>query len=178
MENIRGFSNPDRLKELSDIVNFPLLYIRCSMEDNNLSFESVEWLIESKKKLQEQYGMEKWFIFVYEYIVNAYFYNYDHFFGHLYQILKYIRKNEKQNMGKRKRDVKKKFKYYAGIVQSQLSTPELYVLLYNGIAYPRLKKLLIRYKFLENFTKYTPDGQRLKDVYEQFYTKLTTEDEN
>ncbi len=87
------------------------------------------------------------------------FYNYHrqigHYFRHLYHILKYIADNEKYSSVKAekesdKKDVERNFKVYADIVQSELSSAELFVLFFNGLCFKNMKELIYKYKFLEN----------------------------
>lgn len=68
----------------------------------------------------------------------------DHYFRHLYHIVKYIRKSYIDEADKRE---------YADIVQAQMSDDELYLAFYNGIGehgYPNFYRLMEDYQFTEN----------------------------
>lgn len=70
--------------------------------------------------------------------------NLDHYFRHLYRILKYIDEQEESLVNKNK-------KYeYAAIVRAILSPYELVLLFYNGFSHPKFKELVEKYAILNN----------------------------
>jgi hypothetical protein len=68
----------------------------------------------------------------------------DHYFRHLYHIVKYIKKSYIEEASKRE---------YVDIVQAQMSDDELYLAFYNGIGehgYPKFYELMEEYQFIGN----------------------------
>lgn len=79
-----------------------------------------------------------------------------HYFRHLYHIINFLDEKEKERKIDKtdveKEDVEKEFQSYADFVQAQMTTPELFLLFYNSLSFPKLQKLLIKYNILENLT--------------------------
>ncbi len=79
---------------------------------------------------------------------------YGHYFRHLYHILKYIYESEiySQENTEHEKDEKHEERYrnYADLIQSTLSTDELLIMFFNGICFKNMGKLLHKYNFLEN----------------------------
>ena len=79
-----------------------------------------------------------------------------HYFRHLYHILKFLdekeieRKLDKDEI--EKKEIKAEFQTYANFIQAQMTTPELFLLFYNSLSFPKLQKLLIQFNILENLT--------------------------
>lgn len=67
---------------------------------------------------------------------------FDHYFRHLYTILKFISNNDWLNADKQYQ--------YATFVRATLSRYELVLLYYNGFFHPKMKKMLERYTLLNN----------------------------
>lgn len=67
---------------------------------------------------------------------------FDHYFRHLYTILKFI--NENDWLGENKQ-----YKY-ATFVRATLSRYELVMLYYNGFFHPKMKQMIERYTMLNN----------------------------
>ena len=44
------------------------------------------------------------------------------------------------------------FQEYAQFVQAQMSTNEMLMVFYNSFSFPKLKRLVIKYRILENLT--------------------------
>lgn len=68
----------------------------------------------------------------------------DHYFRHLYHIVKYINSSYIEEASKRE---------YVDIVQAQMSDDELYLAFYNGIGehgYPKFYELMEEYQFIDN----------------------------
>jgi hypothetical protein len=88
-----------------------------------------------------------------------------HYFRHIYHILLFLEKTEEEKLKKVDliKDVKEKkeeiekikseFKQFAEFIQAQMSTPELFLLFYNSLSFPKLQRLLIKYNTLENLSK-------------------------
>lgn len=81
------------------------------------------------------------------------------YFRHLYHILKFLKANEVRetenlsDLGEID-NVNRKYKSYADLLQAQLSTPELFLIFYNGIFFSdTTKQLLDHFQFLENLSK-------------------------
>ena len=70
---------------------------------------------------------------------------FDHYFRHLYTILKFISVNEW--LGEEKQY------QYATFLRSTLSRYELVMLYYNGFFHPKMKKMMERYSILNNIRK-------------------------
>ena len=79
-----------------------------------------------------------------------------HYFRHLYHIFNFL--EEKENERKELKEetdyieIEKEFKTFANFVQAQMTTPELFLLFYNSLSFPKLQRLLIKYNILENLT--------------------------
>lgn len=77
---------------------------------------------------------------------------FDHYFRHLYRIIKYI--DESQDVPKWEAKYK-----YIGIVRGQLSRYELIWIYYNSLFYPKMKELVEKYALLKNIRDdYLADG--------------------
>ena len=68
----------------------------------------------------------------------------DHYFRHLYRILKFIDEADEKFV-----DLDKKYEY-ACIVRATLSQYELIMLFYNGFSHPKFKALMEKYAILNN----------------------------
>lgn len=108
---------------------------------------------EIKEKDDLEKAKEAYIIFFkkYNYVVG-------HYFRHLYHILNFLEenRNEKRLDKKLENDkmiVEEEFQQFANFVQAQLSTPELFLLFYNALAFPKLQRLLIEFNILENLPK-------------------------
>lgn len=78
---------------------------------------------------------------------------YGHYFRHLYHVIKFIYKNEQEEIqrdDKNKSSIANKYRIYADIVQAQLSSFELFILFFNGLCFKEMKKMIHHYNFLEN----------------------------
>jgi hypothetical protein len=78
-----------------------------------------------------------------------------HYFRHLYYILKFIQENENEEsklFPKQEDEIKQKYKFYAGILQAQMSSAELFLLFYNGRCFKKMKSLISKYNLLENLS--------------------------
>ena len=70
---------------------------------------------------------------------------FDHYFRHLYTILRFISENEWLGADKQYK--------YATFVRATLSRYELIMLYYNGFFHPKMKKIMERYCLLNNIRK-------------------------
>ncbi len=70
---------------------------------------------------------------------------FDHYFRHLYTILKFVEENDW--LGEEKQY------QYATFVRATLSRYELVMLYYNGFYHPKMKKIMERYSLLNNIRK-------------------------
>ncbi|WP_047548514.1 putative phage abortive infection protein [Psychroserpens sp. Hel_I_66] len=77
-----------------------------------------------------------------------------HYFRHLYHILNFLEEKETERKIDKKdsdiQDVINEYQTYANFIQAQMTTPELFLLFYNSLSFPKLQSLLIRYNILEN----------------------------
>jgi hypothetical protein len=93
--------------------------------------------------------------FTYAIFFNKFHFAIGHYFRHIYHILNFLEITEIEKGLSKKVDIEKKkilseFQQFANFVQAQMSTPELFLLYYNSLSFPKLLKLLIKYKILEN----------------------------
>ena len=121
-----------------------------------------------------------------KYIYKRFFSRYHpylgHYFRHLYYILRYIDETEKKeieiNPESQIPKIKDKFKFYAGVVQAQMSTPELFMLFYDAYCFPKLKEYVIKWELLQNLWieeladkdmhKNLYGEEKLRSIYELF----------
>lgn len=89
-----------------------------------------------------------------------------HYFRHLYHILKFIDTNIEKDSSENSFEI---YKNYVDILQAQLSSAELAVLFYNGLAFKKMKALLHKYSFLENLA--TDD--LANENHSEFYGECT-----
>lgn len=84
---------------------------------------------------------------------------FDHYFRHLYTILKFITQNDW--LGKEKQY------QYSTFVRATLSRFELVMLYYNGFFHPKMKKMMERYCLLNNIrTYFLPVSKEFEDYLE------------
>ena len=69
---------------------------------------------------------------------------FDHYFRHLYRIIKYIDEADSSLI-----EYEKKYEY-SGIVRATLSQFEILLLYYNGFSHPKFKILIEKYALLNN----------------------------
>lgn len=153
-EVIHGSDLPDEVDEYNDdlikAVRTPL-YIAYINDKYKIS-----------EKLHTRYqslSMDKRIGLAYAYFFNKYE-SIGYYFRHLYNILKFIKKNEEekiQALGENPKQneidiVKKEYKDYASFVQAQMSTDELLLLFYNSFTFKKAQELIIHYDLLENLT--------------------------
>lgn len=82
--------------------------------------------------------------YVYEYFFETHYIFVGHYFRHLYNIIKFIHIQHRFW-------IKKEF--YTGLLQAQMSAPELYVLFYNGLKFEKMEKFINEYGLVENLAK-------------------------
>ncbi len=84
----------------------------------------------------------------YEFVSNKYSNYLEHYFRHLYNILKYVKEHEK---------IIRKFggdpEIYAGLLQARMSAAELFVLFYDGLKFPKMAEYIERYCLIQNLAK-------------------------
>jgi hypothetical protein len=93
--------------------------------------------------------------FTYAIFFNKFHFAIGHYFRHIYHILNFleiteIEKSSSKKEIKEKQKILLEFHQFANFVQAQMSTPELFLLFYNSLSFPKLQKLLIKYNLLEN----------------------------
>lgn len=96
--------------------------------------------------------------FIYVKFFNKFSHVYGHYFRHIYHILLFIDKSEEEKKAQliqadEKTKVENEFYQYANFVQAQMTTPELFLTFYNSLAFPKFKKLIVKYNSLENLQK-------------------------
>jgi len=112
---------------------------------------------------------------VYKQAYIKYANNLSHYFRNLYHILLYLKENERRELDfvqnqpvdaswdepERMKgilrhsngeimQVRSKYRKYAAFIQAQMSGSELFLLFYNGLFFPKMKKLIYHFDFLEN----------------------------
>lgn len=110
---------------------FQYMYVKkkIRLPDNNETYKGL-------KEVLEKYGLKGY----YKSDISPMF---DHYFRHLYRIIKYI--DESQDIP----EWEAKYKYI-GIVRGQLSRYELIWIYYNSLFYPKMKELVEKYALLKN----------------------------
>ena len=89
---------------------------------------------------------------------NRYHFIIGHYFRHLYHILKFLEQSERNELVDCKSQseidsVNEKYLTYAQFVQAQMAAPELLLLFYNCLSFPKLLRLVVKYNILENLAK-------------------------
>lgn len=92
---------------------------------------------------------------LYAIFFNKYYFVIGHYYRHFYHILLFLEETEKEKISKaldeaEKTSIRKEFSQFAEFVQAQMSTPELFLLFYNALSFPKLQRLLVKYNTLEN----------------------------
>jgi hypothetical protein len=125
---------------------------RSMRESFSLKFYRIDketW--ESSKNLSPLERAER----LYAIFFNKYYFVIGHYYRHFYHILLFLEETEKEKILKandedEKNAILKEFNQFAEFVQAQMSTPELFLLFYNALSFPKLQRLLIKYNTLEN----------------------------
>lgn len=100
-----------------------------------------------------------------------------HYFRLTYHILNHLCTNIELELGSGKniserKYVIKKYQHYADILQSQMSSSELFLMFYNGLCFPKSKKLIERFRLLENLSKEDlADPEYHYNLYKKFKLK-------
>ncbi|MBF8964292.1 hypothetical protein I0P70_13640 [Pontibacter sp. FD36] len=116
----------------------------------------------------------------YRYVYLLYSNQLGHYFRNLYHILLYLEENEIREFRTAFNDstgaykdftegdirgiFKAKYKRYADFVQAQMNSTELFLLFYNSLFFPKMKRLLYHFDFLENLNSddlLDPDNDKL-----------------
>ncbi|MCD2260206.1 putative phage abortive infection protein [Psychroserpens luteolus] len=117
-------------------------------------------LWESSSKLKGLERAER----LYAIFFNKFHFVIGHYFRHIYHILLFVERTENErierlklikNQRERNKEIEKakaEFKQYAEFIQAQMSIPELFLLFYNSLSFPKLQRLLIKFNTLENLT--------------------------
>ena len=87
----------------------------------------IEWDGESELTFERRRAE-----YVYMYFFETDKMNVGHYFRHLFNILKYIHKNRWWI----------DTKFYAGLIQAQMSEPELFVFFYNGLTFKKVEDFI------------------------------------
>ncbi|MBP6731016.1 MAG: putative phage abortive infection protein [Chitinophagales bacterium] len=131
-------------------------------EEENLSeakIEYVNFLYSIKKekweKMKTLTPIDKVRL-IYGIYFSRYHFVLGHYFRHLYHILLFLEDNEKAELNvaedSDKQGILDKYASYAQFVQAQMSGPEMLLLFYNSLSFPKLKRLVIKYNTLENLS--------------------------
>lgn len=164
---------------------------------NNISKKlKIEFNVEDYEKLSNSKTVAKT---IYVKVFNNFHNQLGHYFRNLYHILNYLMENEKAESSQliwdelrgikhsilingksiEKENIKRKYKKYSEFVQAQMSGDELFLLFYNGLFFPKMKKILHHYDFLENlssddllnskedikfYMEYTANGDKMNEI--------------
>lgn len=106
---------------------------------------------------------------LYTLFINKYEYAIGHYFRHLFHILKFLDYKECELLEMKESDnekdnIREEFQYYSNFIQAQMNLPELFLIFYNSLAYPKLQNLLIKYNFLENLNVETLIDETHKNI--------------
>lgn len=121
---------------------------RCSMEDlayvNDIYF-SRKYIYEMAELIRPAQNDELRIRHCYDLYLKRFSENINHYFRHLYSILKFIKQHEK--------DIEKYRapEEYSRILRSQMTLAELFLTFYNGLYFPKMKLLLEEYDIVKNF---------------------------
>lgn len=91
----------------------------------------------------------------YSIFFDRFHYTIGHYFRNIYHILLFLEKSETKKLStqikpEEKKKIIQEFLQYAEFLQAQMSSPEMLLLFYNCLAFPNLKRLIIKYNTLEN----------------------------
>lgn len=155
----------------------------------NEIIEEIQGLMESKEIDSLEYldTEEKRARVAYYIVFRDYHNQLGHYFRHLYHILDFVAEKEsfesrseawnrmKSNYEKAlvkidgefsvDEEIKSRYKKFINLIQAQMSSSELLLLFYNGICFPKMKKLILTYEFLENLSEDDLMTQSHKDFY-------------
>ena len=155
-------------KEINDVSENPTDYYSNPLNKEVLEFSDTllgrELLkifyrnkpVMNKNEIEKDFERKK-AEYVYEFFFETHYIFVGHYFRHLYNIIKFI---DKQN----RFWIKKKF--YTGLIQAQMSAPELYVLFYNGLKFEKMEEFINKYSLIENLAK----RDLMKYSHHKFYT--------
>ena len=76
-----------------------------------------------------------------------------HYFRHLYFLLKLLDTSEKEETYSKpeaKNKIRRKYFFYAGVIQAQMSSPELFLLFYNAWCFSKSKRMVKKYRIVHN----------------------------
>jgi hypothetical protein len=95
---------------------------------------------------------------IYEIMFKKHAHSLAHYFRNLYHILNFISEAKAKKINSDKGNSKKEaiideFKGYADFLQAQLSPSELFIMMYNGFLFPKAKKLIDEFMFIENLSE-------------------------
>ncbi|MBN7816924.1 putative phage abortive infection protein [Algoriphagus pacificus] len=144
---------------------------------NSYVVQNIQKLMESEEVDRIEYvdSEEKRARMAYYIVFNNYHNQLGHYFRHLYHILDFIDQKEEMEVvsealstfkgdyegAKIKIDgkstegehIKKRYRKFINLIQAQMSSTELLLLFYNGICFPKMKRLIMKYDFLENLSE-------------------------
>ncbi|HET6993003.1 MAG TPA: putative phage abortive infection protein [Bacteroidia bacterium] len=112
-------------------------------------FEKI--LEEIKFRQDDEYSIQQ----SYRMLFNYYHVYIGHYFRHLYHILDTLMVEKIRELSEVKDEEKRiqviaKFKRYSDWVQAPMSMPEMFLLFYNCIGFPKMRALVNHFQFLEN----------------------------
>lgn len=128
-------------------------------------------------------------------VFNDYHNQLSHYFRHLYHILDFIEQKEEMEvmsealtrykggyeeaklningMSSEEELIRIRYGKFINLIQAQMSSTELLLMFYNGICFKKLKKLILKYNFLENLS----ENDLLNTEHKAFYADQTIDGE-
>lgn len=144
----------------------------------NLGDDTIKFLLGMEKSPPPQNMHLDRIKFKYRIFFEVYHQQLGHYFRHLFQILQFLNTTMEYDImelgrkeGISKQYIEKEFKFYANIVQSKLSSDELFLLFYNSLCFPKMKKLIIKFNLLENLAIEDLIDERHKELYPEIKFK-------
>lgn len=135
-----------------------------------MSLEELKLFYANRPKLRENESETEFDKRKSEHVYNYFFEKHGlfvgHYFRHLFNVLKFIEKHSVVFYWKAK--------FYTGLVQAQMSAPELFVLFYNGLKFEKMEKYINKYKLIENLAV----EDLILPGHERFYKKVKMKHKN
>ena len=132
-------------------------------------FDSSEEISDATQRIKVSY--KKFFDYFHPFL--------SHYFRHLYHILLFLSTEELKEMdeiskssnfnNEKSKQIRKDYLRYAGFIQAQMSSQELFLLFYNSVCYDEMRKLVVKYNLLENLAR---EDLILPDVHEKLYPEI------
>ncbi len=98
-----------------------------------------------------------------------------HYFRHLYYVIAFVDQAQEDDLREFPDDadnIKNRYQFYAGMIQAQMSSSELYLFFYNGLCFVQVETLIKKYFLVENLAfEDLADPELHKDLYGENFLK-------